>query len=149
MTGLDLVRLPGQYFPSLRDSATGTDEPLEKVFAREGRNAQFERFFERCRRELPADARVLYVGRTEGQLLAYILYPRPVFMHPTDRYVAWIGHQVLDLGRPLPYDELFPGGCLPRSRSRASTPSSSPAGSRTRCGSSSRTSRPAASGTIR
>lgn len=113
MTGLDLVRLPGQYFPSLRDSATGTDEPLEKVFAREGRNAQFERFFEHCRRELPADARVLYVGRTEGQLLAYILYPRPVFMHPTDRYVAWIGNQVLDLGRPLPYDELFPGGLPP------------------------------------
>ncbi|MBK8597986.1 MAG: hypothetical protein IPP07_28020 [Holophagales bacterium] len=113
MTGLDLVRLPAQLFPVLGGPRTGTDEPLEKVFAREGRNAQFERFFERCRRELPADARVLYMGRTEGQLLSYILYPRPVFMHPTDRYVAWIGNQVLDLGRPLPYDDLFPGGLPP------------------------------------
>jgi hypothetical protein len=113
MTGLDLVRLPAQYFPSFRGSENGINEPIEKVFAREGRNAQFEWFFERCRRELPADARVLYVGRTEGQLLSYILYPRPVFMHPTDRYVAWIGNQVLDLGRPLPDDELFPGALPP------------------------------------
>lgn len=113
MTGIDLVRLPAQLFPVLLGSGPGIDEPLEKVFSREGRNAQFERFFERCRRELPADARVLYVGRTEGQLLSYILYPRPVFMHPTDRYVAWIGNQVLDLGRPLPYDELFPGSLPP------------------------------------
>lgn len=113
MTTLNLIRLPGQYFPFHRGSGTGTDEPLEKVFARQDRNAQFERFFERCRQELPADARVLYLGRGEGQLLAYILYPRPVFMHPTDRYVAWIGHQVLDLGRPLPNDELFPGSLPP------------------------------------
>ena len=34
-------------------------------------------------------------------------------MHPTDRYVAWIGHQVLDLGPPLPNDELFPGSLQP------------------------------------
>jgi len=113
ITSLNLLRLPGQYFPFLRESATGIDEPLEKVFANGNRYAQFERFFERCRQELPDDARVLYSGRSEGQLLAYILYPRPVFMHPTDRYVAWIGHQVLDLGRPLPDDELFPGSLPP------------------------------------
>jgi hypothetical protein len=113
ITSLNLLRLPGQYFPFARETRTGSDESLEEVFAHGNRYAQFERFFERCRRELPDDARVLYSGRSEGQLLAYILYPRPVFMHPTDRYVAWIGHQVLDLGRPLPDDELFPGSLPP------------------------------------
>lgn len=113
ITSLNLLRLPGQYLPSLRDLGNGVDDPLEEVFARGNRYEQFERFFEQCRQELPDDARVLYSGRSEGQLLAYILYPRPVFMHPTDRYVAWIGHQVLDLGRPLPDDELFPGSLPP------------------------------------
>ncbi len=113
ITSLNLLRLPGQYLPSLRDFGDRIDDPLEEVFARGNRYEQFERFFERCRQELPDDARVLYSGRSEGQLLAYILYPRPVFMHPTDRYVAWIGHQVLDLGRPLPDDELFPGNLPP------------------------------------
>ena len=113
ITGLNLVRLPGQCFPFVRKARTGIDEPIEDVFASGNRYAQFERFFEECRQELPADARVLYIGRSEGQLLTYILYPRPVFMHPTDRYVAWIGHQVLDLGAPLPDDELFPGSLPP------------------------------------
>jgi hypothetical protein len=113
ITSLNLIRLPGQYSPFARETRTGIDDPLEEVFARGNRYEQFERFFERCRQELPDDARVLYSGRSEGQLLAYILYPRPVFMHPTDRYVAWIGHQVLDLGRPLPDDELFPAGLPP------------------------------------
>ncbi len=113
MTGVNLVRLPSLCYPFDRSARTGIEEPIEDVFASEDRYAQFERFFEKCRQELPADARVLYIGRSEGQLLAYILYPRPVFMHPTDRYVAWIGHQVLDLGVPLPDDELFPGSLPP------------------------------------
>ncbi|MFN7986461.1 MAG: hypothetical protein U0529_03250 [Thermoanaerobaculia bacterium] len=113
MTGVDLARLSDQLFSGLREGRPEKLEPLEEVFARGGRYAQFERFFGRCRRELPDDARVLYVGRAEGQLLAYVLYPRPVFMHPTDRYVAWVGHQVLDLGLPLPDDPLFPGGLAP------------------------------------
>ncbi len=37
ITSLNLLRLPGQYLPSLRDSGNGIDEPLEEVFARENR----------------------------------------------------------------------------------------------------------------
>lgn len=113
LTGVDLVRLPGQYFPRLWETRPEIVPSIDAVFAHGNRYAQFERFFERCRRELPEDARVLYFGRGEGQLLAYVLYPRPVFMHPADGYVAWIGHQVLDLGRALPDDDLFPGSVPP------------------------------------
>lgn len=110
MTAVNVARLPGQYLTFHQEARSRLDAPLETAFARGNRYAQFERFFESCRQQLPDDARVIYFGRGEGQLLAYILYPRPVFMHPTDRYVAWVGHQVLDLGRELPNDELFPGG---------------------------------------
>jgi hypothetical protein len=110
MTAVNLAALPSQYLEFHGGVRTRFEEPLDAVFRRPDRRTQFERFFELCRRELPEDARVLYRGRSEGQLLAYVLYPRPVFMHPADRYAAWVGHQVLDLGRALPDDKLFPGG---------------------------------------
>lgn len=113
VTGIELARSFDREFARRRAARAAADEPPEATFARDGRYAQLERFFERCRRELPPDARVLYTGRAEGQLLAYVLYPRPVFMHPSDRYVAWVGHQVLDLGLPLPDDPLFPGAVPP------------------------------------
>jgi hypothetical protein len=112
VTVVNLARLPDQYLFNHRAARARLHEPLEKIFARKDRHAQFESFFERCRAELPADARVLYEGRAEGQLLAYVLYPRPVFMLPADRWVAWIGHQVLDHGA-LPDDELFPSALPP------------------------------------
>jgi hypothetical protein len=118
VTGLDLLLLPGRVLPSGSGPGTGVEAPLEEVFKLPSRYDQFERFFEQCGRELPADARVLYVGRAEGQLLAYHLYPRPVFMHPDDLRSAWIGHQLLDLGFPLPADPLFPSSLPPPAEAR-------------------------------
>lgn len=113
MTIVALGSVADDYFAFHRHLHRRFDEPLEKAFARNNRYRQFELFFERCRLELPADARVLYVGRGEGHLLSYVLYPRPVFMHPDDRYLAWVGSQALDLGWPIPEDELFPASFPP------------------------------------
>lgn len=113
VTAVNLAGIPGRYLDFHASVGARFEEPLDAVFSRPSRYAQFERFFELCRRELPDDARVLYHGRSEGQILAYVISPRPVFMHPAERYVAWVGHQSLDLGWTLPDDELFPGGLPP------------------------------------
>jgi hypothetical protein len=47
--------------------------------------SNFENFCERCRQEIPADARILYHGPNEGLILAYELYPRRVFMLPEEQ----------------------------------------------------------------
>jgi hypothetical protein len=106
MTIVGLGQIADDYIFFHRAIRTPFDEPIEKVFDRRNRYTQFTVFFERVRRTLPLNARVLYIGHGEGQLLSYVLYPRPVFMRPQDRYVAWIEHQSHDLG-DIPDDELF------------------------------------------
>ena len=108
VTGVGLARVVDDYVSLHRRELRRFEEPIESVFRKKNRYQQFAYVFERARVELPADARVLYRGRGEGQLLSYVLYPRPVFMHPDDRYSGWIAHQTLDLGEPLPADPLFP-----------------------------------------
>lgn len=108
MTIVVVARVADSYLAFHRYVLTRFDESLDEAFATDKRYRQFELFFEQSRRELPDDARVLYVGRGEGHLLSYVLYPRPVFMHPDDRHRAWVGSQALDSGWPLPDDALSP-----------------------------------------
>jgi hypothetical protein len=107
-----LARVADQYYELHRIVRVRWLEPLHAAFSVRDRHRQFGRLFEQCRRDLPADARVLYVGRGEGHLLAYVLYPRPVFMHPSERYAAWVGHQLHDMD-VTPEDALFPASFPP------------------------------------
>jgi hypothetical protein len=55
--------------------------------------SDFDVFLRRCRKEIPAGARVLYHGPNYGQLLAYEIYPSRVFMLPQEQkdmfHFAW------------------------------------------------------------
>lgn len=106
MTIVGLGRITDERVSLRRQVRMPFEKTLESVFVRGDRYTRFAVFFERARRQLPADARVVYVGHAECQILAYVVYPRPVFMHPNDRYAAWIEHQTRDYGH-LPDDELF------------------------------------------
>jgi hypothetical protein len=45
----------------------------------------FDNFCKRCREQIPLDARILYHGPNEGLVLAYVIYPRRVFMLPGEQ----------------------------------------------------------------
>lgn len=107
VTIVGLGRIADSYVSFHRQIRTMSNEPLQSAFARDDRYSQFAVFFDRVRRQLPPHARVLYVGHAEGELLAYMICPRPLFMQPNDRYIAWIEHQTRDDG-DMPDDELFP-----------------------------------------
>jgi hypothetical protein len=49
-------------------------------------HSYIQHFAERCQRELPPDARILYHGHIESMEFAYEVYPRRVFMLPCDLY---------------------------------------------------------------
>jgi hypothetical protein len=45
----------------------------------------FSYFCDKCQREIPSDARILYHGPNQGLVLAYEIYPRRVFMLPSEQ----------------------------------------------------------------
>jgi hypothetical protein len=48
-------------------------------------DSTFDRFCDECRQLIPPDAAVLYRGPTEGLVMTYELYPRKVFMLPSEQ----------------------------------------------------------------
>lgn len=62
--------------------------------------ANLDFFLERCRREIPGRANVVYRGHWEAMLAAYRLYPRRLYLLPEDAYRlagAWNRHRWLEI----------------------------------------------------
>jgi hypothetical protein len=82
-----LIVYPQNLLDSFR---AARDDQIQPIRFKYGENfVPLENFAARCRENLPADARVLYHGLQEGWVFAYEVYPRRVFMLPSDwRHLA-------------------------------------------------------------
>ena len=76
------------YPEQVMNSHWFSQEPLESRTIQETNPLanSVDNFASRCRQEMPPDARILFHGAQEAWIFAYEVYPRRVFMLPSDGF---------------------------------------------------------------
>ena len=103
-----VVRTFVHYPKHVINSQWLSQQPLEGD-ASDGTNpltAIVDNFANRCRQELPPDARILFHGAQEAWIFAYEVYPRKVFMLPSEGFQLAKTFQSRPWSKALPKDPL-------------------------------------------